>query len=258
MCRALACLMTALALAGPARAHDTWFHIERAGPAPLLSLGTGQRFPVHETAIAPEYLARQGCRPGNQSGDERPMRPAGYRGTLALRLRAAAPAHSCWVQLVPLQVEVPAAKVDGYLHEIRAGATTLAAWQAQRRQGLPWQETYTKHARVDLAPGPVGPVAMGMDLVRVADGRLQVLRDGLPLAGLAVELVNADAPFGIWRRSDAQGFIELGPLPQGRWLARAVDLRPVEQRPGHWDSRFVTLLFQVVPEVAAGLRRSAG
>lgn len=242
-------LLSALLTALPARAHDSWFHVSLPGPAPLLTLGTGQHYPVQETAIAPEYLDKQGCRPADEPGGERSMRPLGYQGSHALRLLAAPGSRSCWAQLVPLDVEVQPHLVDVYLKEIRAGADTLAAWQAQRRWGQPWRERYTKHVRIDLGDGVAGsaPVPMDMDLVRRAGGQLQVLRDGQPLAGQAVELLGDAVPFGVWRRSDEAGLLALGPLPAGRWLARAVDLRPRADVVGEWDSRFVTLAFEIRP-----------
>ena len=90
---------------------------------------------------------------------------------------------------------------------------------------------------------------MAMDIVweqATATGhRFVVLRDGQPLAGLPVELQSADAAKGIWRRSDAQGRISLPALPAGRWLLRGTDLRRSDAQPDTWDSRFVTLAFDV-------------
>jgi hypothetical protein len=36
------------------------------------------------------------------------------------------------------------------------------------------------------------------------------------------------------------------PLPAGRWVLRAVDLRPSETEADRWDSRFVTLAFELL------------
>lgn len=246
--RALALFVFLVLLAQrPALAHDSWFRVAASGAGQQLSLGTGQRYPQQETAIAPAYLDRQGCRPGDVAGRERFMRPLGYDGDQALRLQMPTDARSCWAQLVPLDVEVAPQLVDAYLREIGAGADTWAAWRAQRSAGLPWRERYVKHARIDLdvSAGDAAPVPMDMDLVRRPGSLLQVLRDGQPLSGQAVELLGDAVPFGIWRRSDPEGLLALGGLPPGRWLARAVDLRPRADLPGHWDSRFVTLAFEI-------------
>ena len=98
---------------------------------------------------------------------------------------------------------------------------------------------------------------MGLDLlitdhvdrpVRIGDTlTVQVLRDGQPLAGLAVELRSQVSPIGIWRRSDAQGRLQV-PVPAlrpGPWLLRAIDLRVATNDPDRWDSRFITLAFEV-------------
>jgi hypothetical protein len=251
-------LMLACVLAQPARAHDSWFEpvapgVGRIGARPMstdpaqLLLGTGERYPRQQTAVAPAYFEKQGCRPADASGGERAMRPAGYAGAHALRLTLPAAAASCWAQLVPLDVELTPDRVAVYLREIRAPAAVWAAWQAQRQQGLPWRERYVKHLRIDLAARPQGsaPVPLEMDLVQQPGGHLQVLRDGQPLAEQAVELLGDRLPMGIWRRSGADGRLDLDGLPPGRWLARAVDLRPEPATAGYWSSRFVTLAFVI-------------
>ena len=141
----------------------------------------------------------------------------------SLVLKAEAGARSCWVRLVPLPIELAPDKVAIYLREIQAGPELRADWADMQRRGLPWTERYTKHAGINFAPG----------------------RDGQPLAGLPVELQSADAAVGIWRRSDAQGRISLPALPAGRWLLRGTDLRRSDAQPDTWDSRFVTLAFDV-------------
>jgi hypothetical protein len=240
-------LLLILALAaGAAQAHDTWFRVESGAPQPTLALGTGQRYPVQDSPIGAEYLERQGCRAAPRAGGEQNMRPLG-NDERSLQLRLPPGASTCWAQLVPLDIELPPAKVAVYLREIRAADTVRAAWRAQQAQGLPWIERYTKHARVDLAGPGAAAVPMDMDIVRQRDGSLRVLRDGQPLAGQPVELVNERLPLGFWRRSDEQGLLDPGALPSGTWLARATELRPVPDQPGHWESRFVTLAFEVSP-----------
>jgi len=73
----------------------------------------------------------------------------------------------------------------------------------------------------------------------------QLLRDGAPLADFAVELRHERAPVGVWLRSDAQGRVQTRLPLAGRWVLRGTDLRPSSERPGTWDSRFVTLAFDV-------------
>ena len=128
------------------------------------------------------------------------------------------------------------------------------------QRGLPWKERYTKHARIDFGPGVAQPAPMGMDIVREPseDSSLnfRVFRDGLPLPGLAVEWVNSIA-VGIWRRSDAEGRVKVPALPAGSWVLRAIDLRLSTVEPDHWDSRFVTLAFEVPQTAVSGSASAA-
>ena len=258
-----ASLALALTLAaGPATAHDSWFETqpalaEGAGGA-LLALGTGNLYPLQETGIDARYLARQGCRAAGQTAaGAAPLALKALRNTpTSLLLRAPKPAATCWVQLTPFDVELAPDKVPVYLQDIQATPEIRATWAAMQARGLPWRERYTQHARIELGPPSAGPAPLGLDL-RIENAgtsmrggtnlTAQALRDGQPLAGLALELRSDSSPLGIWRRTDAQGRISVSaPLP-GRWLLRGVDLRVSDADPERWDSRFVTLAFDVAP-----------
>ena len=259
--RLAASLLVLLGLAAaimPAQAHDSWLQpIPRRGAEGLLLLGTGNRFPVYDVGIDARYLINSGC----ASADGRPQALEALRNLPdSLLLRTAAAAESCWLQLTAFDVTVPPDRVPVYLDEVRPSPALLAAWAAMQARGKPWQERYTKHARIAL-PGPAGdigaaagqPAPLGMDmlLAEAADGpqlqlKLQVLRDGQPLPALAVELINADHPQpGSWQTTDAAGRITWSRPPAGRWLLRAVDLRLAAEPPDTWDSRFVTLSFSL-------------
>ena len=251
-----------LAAAAAAGAHDSWLQpVPRGGAAGLLLLGTGNRFPAFDVGIDPHYLVKPGCT--DAAGSRQPL-DAVRNLPNSLLMRAAAAAESCWLQLTPFDVTVPPDKVPVYLDEVRPPPALLAAWAGMQARGRPWQERYTKHARIAL-PGPAGdigpaaaqPAPLGMDMLLAevkadtAGGlpmqlQLQVLRDGQPLPSLAVELVNADRPMpGTWLQTDAAGRITLPRPPAGRWLLRAVDLRLAVDPPESWDSRFVTLSFSL-------------
>ena len=255
--------------AAPAQAHDSWFALLTQGRAgTLLALGTGNRFPVFEFGIEARYLVKPGCRDGAGA----PLALEALRdGPAALWLRSSADASSCWAQLSPFEVDLPNDKIALYIDEVRPPPAMLAAWEAMRARGLPWHERYTKHARVALpaADGSFGaaaamPAPMGMDLLLEREGgelRFQLLRDGQPLPGLALELQSADSQTpGRWLRSDAQGRLKIATPGAGRWLLRGIDLRlAIEQpnqpnqptqpnqpnQPERFDSRFITLAFEL-------------
>ena len=270
-----------LVLAGAAcaaAAHDTWFEPRPSPPGTaLLALGTGNRFPRHDSGLGAEFLTRQGCR--SATGVALALRSdrnaADAVSVLLLRPvhRAASTASHCWAQLQPFDVEVAPALVPVYLNEIRASAAVRSAWAALQARGLPWKERYTKHARIMLRtpPGVVATVGtepaadLGLDIIANAGTSplrvgqtldVRVLRDGEPLAGLALELRSELSPIGIWHQTDAQGRLGVRLPLAGRWLLRGVDLHlanadgtevtdPADA--DHWASRFVTLAFEVEP-----------
>jgi hypothetical protein len=257
-------ISAALALAtGAATAHDSWFETlpVAAGGAAVLALGTGNQFPAQETGIEARYLTLRGCRRADlPTPGAAPLALKALRNTpTSLVLQAPRGAGTCWVQLAPFDVEVAPDKVPVYLKEIQASPEIRATWAAMAARGLPWRERYTKHARIELGVPGALPAPIGLDLhienaasfVRVGTNiSVQALRDGQPLPDLALELRSENSPLGIWRRTDAQGRISVAaPLP-GRWLLRGVDLRVAAADPDRWDSRFVTLAFDVAPAAA--------
>jgi hypothetical protein len=265
----------------PALAHDTWFAPLPAagGGAVVLALGTGNRFPVQEFTMTLAQLQQSGCRAADKAVVPL-QRLADTPTALHLRLAQSPPAsrkdvragYSCWAQSVPFDIELPADKVAIYLKEINASPTVRAAWADMQSRGLPWKERYTKHARIELAPldsssaaaAPAPLLASGMALdvllqsghqaLRAGDElRAQVLRDGQPLADLAVELQSDRSPLGLWQRTDAEGRVRFKLPLAGRWVLRGTDLRSSASEPYTWESRFVTLAFDVAPKDVAAL-----
>lgn len=249
-----------------AAGHDTWF-----APLPtpksksnqvLLALGTGNQFPVHESAVGMEHLARSGCR--EIDGRITALKHSRDTDTALVLSTVTRQPLTCWAQLVPHEVELAADKIAVYLKEIQAPADVREQWRQMQSRGLPWRERYTKHARIDWAGAdaasapqpPQSPSEMALDirLERAAAGRpvqagealvFQVLRDGQPLPGLALELRGDRINVGIWRRSDAEGRVRLTAPPAGRWVLRGTDLGLSASNPDEWESRFVTLAFEV-------------
>ncbi|HWP12187.1 MAG TPA: DUF4198 domain-containing protein [Ramlibacter sp.] len=263
-----AAVFAALCLAASqGRSHDSWLSPSRGdGPnGPLvLELATGNRYPVQEFSQAPASVAQSGCTDGAARMPLRPERVHPQR--LDLRAGVAEPGApvSCWVELAAADIEIEPARVEVYFAEIKASSAHREAWAAMRARGMPWRETYRKFARIELAsdsaaPAPTARVAAArrpaeLDLEIVLMGEqpisvgqpleFQVLRDGRPLPGFAVELVSERSALGIWGRTDADGKLRHRLPFAGRWLLRGTDLRLSVQRPGTWESRFVTLAIE--------------
>lgn len=259
--RALAWLLCAMA--GSAGAHDTWFErLPSAQPGELrLALGTGNRFPVHEFGVGAVSLRESGCRASSPNAGVAPLKTV-RETPKALIVRAqprSTAAVTCWAQQQPFEVEIAAPIVEVYFKEINAPQPVRAAWAEMRARGVAWKERFSKHARIELAsrrdkasqPQPT-PMAMdallqsGLQPLRVGDAlQFQVLRDGQPLPGLAVELHSDQSPLGFWKQTDAQGRVSFTPPLAGQWVLRGTDLRLSTTVPDTWESRFVTLAFEV-------------
>jgi hypothetical protein len=249
----------ALALAAAcAHAHDTWFEPLPSPPGErLLALGTGNQYPRYDSGIGREYLVRQGCSVAGPGAARRvPMRPLSD-APASLVLKAPPRVRSCWAQLAPFEVDMPADKVAVYFKDIQPPQSVRQAWAEMQQRGVKWHERYTKHARIEF--GGVGAEAtritdMGMD-IRVEAGAAalapggvlvaQVLRDGAPLPDQAIELRSENSPIGLWRRTDSQGRLSVTVPLAGRWVLRGTDLRLSERVADQWESRFVTLAFEV-------------
>jgi len=261
MCAAAVCLASA-----PARAHDTWFETagRGAGGERLLALGTGNQFPLQESGIDIKYLVQQGCRaPESAAPPVSMVRVRDAAAALMLRVpvvpASPAPAPlSCWAQLSPFEIEIEPRIVGVYLDEVRAPQSVRDDWAAMLARGVPWRERYTKHARIELGVLSAASRASGMamDVLLDAGGQpartrqalgFQVLRDGRPLPGLAVELRTERARLGLWFRTDADGRVSFAPPLPGNWLLRGTELRRSTDDPDRWVSGFVTLAFEVAP-----------
>ncbi len=249
------------AVAGTASAHDTWF--EPLPPTPgghaVFALGTGTRFANYEFPLGYEYIVASGCR--GAGATTAPLAHVTDRPTSVV-VRSPSPIHAvagltCWAQLTPFEVVVPPDKIEVYLGEIQAGPALRSTWAAMKARGLPWRERYTKFARIEIGgAGLRSALPLGMDvrldqprqIIRAGDELgFQVLRDGLPMAELPVELVGSRSPLGIWGKTDSQGRVRLVVPVAGRWLLRGVDLRVASPAADEWVSRFVTLAFEAMP-----------
>lgn len=266
--RAPAAALAALLLLGArAEAHDTWLE-----PRPdtergerVFALGTGTQFPALQTPIPVELLQRPVCLPLHDAGRRPwPLRwMADTERATLLRSTRGVPAGAlldCSVAMAPLPIALTPDAAAAHLDEVRADATARARWRELEARGIAWNERFSKHARLLHGAAPLaGPVsagaiddAMPLDVLltlprwplRAGDVlQGQLLRDGQPLAGHAIELRNDLSPVGLWRRTDAEGRFAL-PLPlAARWLLRTIDLRPAGDA---WESRFFSVGFEVL------------
>ncbi|HSV79916.1 MAG TPA: DUF4198 domain-containing protein [Ramlibacter sp.] len=251
---AAAWLALALALAGPAAAHDSWLAPAEGGG---LALRTGNRYPVAESGASAASVGVAGC---VDAGGRRHALRAAAETPAALQLRTEArEALACWVELKEHEVTLAPALVERYLREIRPGDQVRAAWADQQERGLPWVERYRKFARIEQGTQAAGPEVLrrlrapaGLPLEIVIDSEaplqvgqtttLRVLADGRPVAGLSLELVSERSAVGVWARSDAQGRLQFRLPFAGQWLVRGTLLDSAGE--GRWRSRFVTLVFE--------------
>jgi hypothetical protein len=268
--RWLLSLVLAVAAAS-AGAHDTWLRFDDASATPAelssqqLLLTTGTRFPRGESGHAPDSLRGSGC--VDAAGQGATME-AVATGVQALRLAVKPTPHrgaalACWALTGPHEVSLTPALVEVYFREIRPSAEVRTAWRQQQAQGLPWRERYRKQARVERAGAaswegaslrslrkptgrwleilPLGeqPLAVGVPLA------FQVLLEGEPVAGLAVELVSERNPLGVWRSTDGQGRLVQALPFGGHWLLRATRVAPLAPGADVWESDFATLMVEL-------------
>lgn len=243
---------------GAAHAHDTWFApLPNGAGSVALALGTGNQFPVHESGIDIKHVLYSGCRHEPGGKPLALQRTADAATALELRVRAERGLPlSCWAQTASFDVELGDDKIALYFKDIQASTAVRDAWAQMRARGVKWKERYTKHARIELNPdaGAAQPVNMAMEVLLEAPQRtprrgdtlqFRVLRNGQPLPDLAVELRGDRLPIGVWRKTDAEGRVRIpAPLP-GRWVLRGTELRLSETEPDLWESRFVTLAFEI-------------
>ncbi len=254
LCWALAAL--------PAQAHDTWL-AWRGGAPPgqaWLAIGTGERFPRFSSPIERADVDEAGCRAAD--GRTVPLQAQRVQGAalwLQANLGAGGTAEQglgCWAQTRPRRMELTAADVQTYLHEIRAPRALVDRWAEDAAAGAVWVERFSKHARIERhRAGDVAtrqPSGLAIDIViesaAPAVGQelaVRVLRDGLPLAGQALQLLGEQAPQGLWLQTDDQGRARVRLPMAGGWLLRGTDLRPPEKTGEPWHSRFMTLAFEV-------------
>ena len=246
-----------------ALAHDTWFQrLDRRPDSPILALGTGNRYPAQEFPIAAGQLRTSGCRVADGTPASFQPLQVTSRALLIRALRKPSQQSggmSCWAESVAFDLELSEELVQVYLDEIAATEPVRAQWRSLQARGVRWKERYVKHARIDLpgareaTTGRAMPAGMGIELVMeggpraVAPGEplvFQLLRDGQPLEGQPIELVDERGGSKAWLKTDREGRLQLSVPTPGPWLLRGTELRLSSTLVDTWESRFVTLVFE--------------
>ena len=267
--RALALGALLMLPAGALLAHDFWivpvlFQVEPGSSIEVLGQ-TGTRFPVSQSAVAPERVAE--ARIIGSNGDENVGDFSIRDKSLLLRHRPSQAGQVVVaVALAPASRRVTPAGLQRYI--ALEGAPELA--QRYEREGrYPGTDSVTqrsqKSAKTVMEVGQHGPRAFGqpaghlLELVPVGDpasvrpgGSLEVrvLYRGRPLpnaalrAGLAV--ADSSAPRADTTLvSDAGGVVRLAVPTSGLWNLRLLHAAPAPDTAGEWEVLFATFVFNV-------------
>lgn len=253
--------------AAVSQAHDTW--LQRRADAtpqrPVVVLGTGNLYPTVDARDTHESLARSGCRAAGVARS--PLIVADPRVEELVLAPSQplppAPRVSCWAQQQPLDVDFDDELVDLYFREAQPPAAVRSAWAAQKARGQRWTERFVKHARLEWFPDPQAsaehaaePVGLDVDALLLSplkaprvgqEAEFQLLKNGQPLRGQAVEFRVHHSRLGLWRRTDDNGRVRLTLPAAGRWLLRGIELTPPPEDTQRWQGLFFTLAFDVLP-----------
>lgn len=256
-------LALAAAVASGAHAHDSWLSPAQepsSAGGVALELSTGTRFPAQEFPQTAESVAQARCVDGRGGGAA--LAPVAQQPR-RLDMHTDGRPLACGLELREAQIRLDPAIVKVYFRDIHPAPAVVNGWAEQLAEGQPWLERYRKFMRIELAAAARATPAeralarkpMGLPLEIVVEGDaplaagppavFRVLRDGKPLANFPVELVSERNPLGIWRVTDAEGLLRHVLPFSGRWLLRGTDVRRSAQDAAWWESRFVTLAFEV-------------
>ena len=248
--------------ASRALAHDTWVlpaaHAVPEGSTISLRATSGMGFPALEFAIDPARIETAKIR---LAGRTLPLERLS-KGKGALRLSATPRGHgiaAVWLETKVKSIDLKPDQVKEYLDEIGAPVSVLEEWKAAGAAGRParWREAYVKHAKTFVAVGDADadgswaePAGMRLEIVPgsnpakwSAGSKLSVrlLRDGRPLAGFPVGMVEAGEKTGVLQTTDAEGSVSFTPGKKGWILIRATDLHRSDTPDADWKSDFSTM-----------------
>lgn len=248
------------AAAAPAFAHDTWLLPARArlqgGDTLVLELTSGMDFPRPGAPVKEERIVARGVR---LSGAIRELKAEPR--TKALALSAVLDKDGvalAWIATGPRSLELTPEEVVHYLEEVGAADTIGVEWKKSGKKV--WRESYVKLAKTYVRVGDPSrdrswdePVGLALEMVPEADPTLlkvgdilplRLLRNGAPIAGLAVGAVASGTKASI-HKTDADGRVTVAVDRAGPWLLRATAIRRASGGEGGWESVFTTLTLDV-------------
>ncbi len=263
---ATACVIgAALALlSGIAGAHDTWLMPSAWAAATsrgsTLELTSAGSFPKAEHAVSRDRLVQIKVRSGGKTQDITDIREG--KSSLEVRLpEAPSGVATIWMESKPRPIKLTPDQVAHYLEEIGARESIGKEWLKQP-EPRKWRESYRKLAKTYVLLGKTAdeswsePVGLSLELIPESDPTsldvgdrlvVRVLRNGAPLAGLAVFSQAAGEKPSSPGMSDSRGRVTLTLGKAGSWLVRGTLITRSTATDETWQTEMATLTFGVGP-----------
>jgi uncharacterized GH25 family protein len=243
--------------------HDTWLVADRTKATPntiiTLDLTSGMAFPALEAAPKRERVGNASCRLAGQTFEISDI-SAGAKSLQFKTKLSAEGIATLWIKLPPRTIELKPEQVKEYLDEVSAPELLRKQWN-EMKEPRRWRESYTKHPKTFVRVGnPASdqswnaPVGMFLEIIPEKDPTalragddfpVQVLKDGKPLAGFALNAVSAGETKGETRLTDSSGRATFRMSRDGRWLLRGTNLRKSDRPNIDFQSDFATLTIEV-------------
>ncbi|MEP6764596.1 MAG: DUF4198 domain-containing protein [Gemmatimonadaceae bacterium] len=244
-------------------AHDTWL-LPSSLRTPvskkvILSLTSGEAFPVDDFAIDPKRVTRAN------------VRLAGKTTSLAAPVSGKVSLHFAWtpnatgiaaiaIELAPKTLTLTPDKIEEYFADINASTSLRATWDSVPKPKQ-WRESYTKHAATFVLVGEPAndsswrqPLGMGFEIIpdvnpttiKVGEVlRVHAVRAGKPVASLEVGFQYENDKHVSFATTNAAGTAQMKMNRAGRWLVNATSLRRTHAKGLEWESDFATMTIAV-------------
>lgn len=261
-----------LAAVSTLAAHDLYLRPDTFQPRPGATLRVeyhnGDAFPASHVPVKLERLRDMQLRHG--AGHALPfdnLRIEGVATVADVNVPVGGGAFWLTSRTVPNFIQLEAAQFEEYLkHE---GLEEIVRWRhAHGEAAKPGREMYSKYVKAlgragDGAGFSTQPLGLAIEIVPLADPyalqpgqtlRVQVLWDGKPAAGLAIEMANAydgKVTKKAAGRTGADGQLEIPLSGAGLWKLHAIGMRRGKNpREADWESFWASLTFEL-PEPQA-------